>query len=837
MSQTISQKSKSDRIRVLLVDDDTDFAETAAKLLKRGDDSLEVIVRTDPDEAIATLESTTVDAVISDYRMPNRDGFDVLEAARSLDPSLPFFLITGAGNETVASEAITAGVTDYFRKGAISDQFDALANRIHNAVRSRAAERSLRRNERFLQAVFDGIKDGLAVVDGNLDIVRANDWLEDRAGKPLTGRKCYKVIRGVDSPRAGEVCPVKEALETGERQRMETELTHLGPPFWAEISTDPLSSLSVGERVLIQVRDISERKRRERKLEKRERVFRALHEQTNRCLDATSRAEVYQHIATGVGDTLAHDRVAVLEYDTEDGSLSLEHRTEGFRAGLGSIDRIRPGTDPLWDPFQNGQTAVIQATELETALERDPEPGTDFLAVPMSDYGLILIHRQVAVEHAEIDLELLDLCAANAEAILERIESAGRLGSVTDRVAAQAGRIENLRGFLRSIQRIHSELAAGATRSAVEKTVVRELVESDLVGFAWIGRPETGDVRLSPTTWAGSDSTYLDQIDLTGDVELTPAQEAARNREPVVYQNIAEHLQHADWAKTALTAGMQSASAFPIEYDGVLYGVLAVFGNQSGQFDRTTKSILADVAALLGARIGVQNVRIGTTEPPAIELEVSISDPKHVLYALSREAGVRVRFETVLESREETVRIVVSVPREAPDTIIEAATSLTHVRDTSWFGDPADRRLLLELDGPCIGTGATHHGGVLRRAVADGDTATVTIGVPADISPRPLLEWLQSTYREVELLAKREPEPAQSDLPDPTALLTDRQAEVLKAAYVGGYFENPRQITGEELAETFDISGSAVYKHLRSAEKRLLERLLDISVENEGLDT
>jgi hypothetical protein len=45
-------------------------------------------------------------------------------------------LFTGKGSETVASEAISAGVTDYLQKGTGTDQFVILANRIENAVES-----------------------------------------------------------------------------------------------------------------------------------------------------------------------------------------------------------------------------------------------------------------------------------------------------------------------------------------------------------------------------------------------------------------------------------------------------------------------------------------------------------------------------------------------------------------------------------------------------------------------------------------------------------------------------------------------------------------------------
>ncbi len=831
MSETTQVTRTRTQIRIVLIDDDQDFGELAATFLERNGDGFAVEAYTDPERALETIKSEPVDAVVSDYRMPEQTGLDLLGRIRETDPWLPFFLFTGYGSEEVASEAISAGVTDYLRKEAGSDQYVVLANRIENAVEKRRAEQSLRENEQFLQSVFDGIRNGLAVVDNDLNILRVNQWLAERVSEPLTGRKCYEALRG--EPSQPDICPVQKALDTGERQQLETELRHLGDPFFAELHTDPLPPDSDGDpRVLIEIQDISARKRRERKLEKRERLFRALHDQTKNCLAASSPDEIFGEIVSSMAETLAYAGVAVLAYDTDTGTLQPGDRTATFTDRLGDLDPVRPGSGPLWQPFQDDHMAVIEATEIASVFEQEPSADSDFVAVPLGDHGLIVVHRVESVAYPEIDVELMNLCAASAGAILDRIQKQGQLGTAHDRMTAQADQIENLRGFLQAIQRIHSEIAEAETRSAIERALVGALVETDVVDFAWIGRPEAGDTNLSPAVWDGRDTGYLDTLDLDPQTELVPAQQAARDRSPVAIPNIAEHVQGSPWAKAALSRDFQSVSAFPIEYDGVLYGVLSVYSGEADMFDSASDALLSDVTALVAAHIGVQNVRIGEAEPASRELEFAVTDSNHPLYTLAKQTGVTVRFKMILEALEETVRIVVSVPPDTPDSFLEEARTITSVLDASWFGDPADRSVLLEVDQPFIGTGVARHGGTLRAAVADGETATVTIGVPASIEVRPLIEWIKHTYRDVELIAKRDPQTNEgAELADPTSHLTERQAEVLKAAYVGGYFENPRKITGEELAESFDISGSAVYKHLRAAQKRLLDHSFDIDTE------
>ena len=836
MSFQVTKSEGRNRIRILLVDDDASFADMAATLLEQENEQFEVARATGPDEALEVFESAPIDAIVSDLRMPKRDGLELLHEVRSVDSQIPFILLTGDGSENIASEAISAGVTDYFRKGNESDQYAILANRISNAVSKHRSEQSLRDNERFLQDVFDGVRNGMAVVNEDMVIVRANEWLAERFEGPITGRKCYEVIWGSVSPP--DRCPVQRALETGERQREEADISNLEGSDWAQISTDPLPKAGDAEpHVLIQIEDISERKRRELKLQKRERLVRKMHDQTKGCLAASSREEVLTHVVDSMTESLGYSRIAVLAYDRESGDLEAEDTSHAFESNLGDLRTVEPGDGPLWETFRDEEARVISAPDLRSWVEAVPDAETDFVAVPVSDHGVIVIHRNESVDFEDIDIEMVNLCSANVEATLDRIQKEGQLGSASESISAQATQIENLREFLQAIRAIHREVALAETRPEMEQTVVTELISMDAIDFAWIARPETGDTHLSPTTWAGNESGYLDSVDLDSDAELLPSQQAARERQPVTVPSISENLSDATWSKETLSMGFRSVSAFPIEYDGVLYGVLSVYSTETGIFDTTSTSLVANVTSLLASHIAVRNLRLGADESAVVELEFSLRDANHPLHTVAVETGQLIRFQTMLESGEESVRIVVTVPNATDEEFVDRATDITQVHDAEWFGDPADRTVLLELGRPFLGTGIARHGGTLKSAVSDGTESTVTIGVPSTSQVRPLAEWLQKTYQEVDLVAKRDPEDVfRKRLSDPADYLTDRQLETLKAAYFGGYFETPRKITGEELAESFDVSGSTVYNHLRAAEKRLFGQLFDFNAENRGLD-
>jgi len=121
-------------ILVLHIDDEPDFLDVASEILAQQSDQLKIITAASAAEGLDKLATRSVDCIISDYRMPEKDGIELLRAVRAEYPDLPFILFTGEGSEAVASDAIAAGATDYLRKGHGTERYELLANRIENAV-------------------------------------------------------------------------------------------------------------------------------------------------------------------------------------------------------------------------------------------------------------------------------------------------------------------------------------------------------------------------------------------------------------------------------------------------------------------------------------------------------------------------------------------------------------------------------------------------------------------------------------------------------------------------------------------------------------------------------
>ena len=142
-------------IRVLHVEDNEFFGKVASEILTQEIADVTVHTETIPSDALARLELEQFDCVVSDYEMPEMNGLELLGAVKEIAPQIPYILMTGGGSEKTASEAISAGVTDYLKKGTGKRQFVALANRIKNAVAHRRAEQTVQRQMAINDLIWD----------------------------------------------------------------------------------------------------------------------------------------------------------------------------------------------------------------------------------------------------------------------------------------------------------------------------------------------------------------------------------------------------------------------------------------------------------------------------------------------------------------------------------------------------------------------------------------------------------------------------------------------------------------------------------------------------------
>ena len=100
--------------RILVVDDERSMRELLAIVLRR--EGYEVLLAESGRAAIETLEREPVDLLISDIKMPDVSGVDVLRAAKRIDQDILGIMITAFASTDTAVEAMRLGACDYLSK-------------------------------------------------------------------------------------------------------------------------------------------------------------------------------------------------------------------------------------------------------------------------------------------------------------------------------------------------------------------------------------------------------------------------------------------------------------------------------------------------------------------------------------------------------------------------------------------------------------------------------------------------------------------------------------------------------------------------------------------------
>ena len=150
---------------ILVVDDDAGFRMlTQQFLLKLGFESQIVASAA---EALDILKNRHFDLVLSDIRMKEKDGVQLMKEARGIYPDLDFVMMTGFTADYSYSDVIGAGATDYIRKPFDMGELRAKLERIEREKNLlwefQQINRELRRNFDHLHRTMEGTVKAMAL--------------------------------------------------------------------------------------------------------------------------------------------------------------------------------------------------------------------------------------------------------------------------------------------------------------------------------------------------------------------------------------------------------------------------------------------------------------------------------------------------------------------------------------------------------------------------------------------------------------------------------------------------------------------------------------------------
>lgn len=188
---------------VLLVEDDSAVRDALAQTLDLNDVSVVAV-----GSFVAAKDHIRVDfpgVILSDIRMPGRDGFHLLSYARQMDRDLPVILLTGEGDIPMAVSAMEQGAFDFLEKPCASEDLMAVLRRALEAraavLAARAQKARSERGDPAARMIFGVSEQAEALRAGVRRLAKAETDVLITGAKGTGVSKVAEVIH-LSSPRA-----------------------------------------------------------------------------------------------------------------------------------------------------------------------------------------------------------------------------------------------------------------------------------------------------------------------------------------------------------------------------------------------------------------------------------------------------------------------------------------------------------------------------------------------------------------------------------------------------------------------------------------------------------
>lgn len=248
--------------RILVVDDEANAREALAELLR--EEGYEVETASDGRKALMLLERFDADVVLTDLKMPEIDGLELINRAREIHPNLTFVVMTAFGSIDTAVEAIKRGAENYLTKPLDLSAVTALveraleksllvreAARLREQVGSRLSVPGIIGDHPSMQRVLKTVEQvansrATVLVSGETGtgkelIAAAIHHLSNRRDKPFVRLNCAALA---ESLLESELFGHERGAFTGAQMRREGRFKQAdgGTLFLDEISEIPLST-------------------------------------------------------------------------------------------------------------------------------------------------------------------------------------------------------------------------------------------------------------------------------------------------------------------------------------------------------------------------------------------------------------------------------------------------------------------------------------------------------------------------------------------------------------------------------------------------------------------
>ncbi|MFB6081761.1 MAG: bacterio-opsin activator domain-containing protein [Halanaeroarchaeum sp.] len=440
--------------------------------------------------------------------------------------------------------------------------------------------------------------------------------------------------------------------------------------------------------------------------------------------------------------------------------------------------------------------------------------------------------KRVTREGEVIDVSIAAAAVTGPDGDIDGVMTV--LEDITDRKARertlrhQRDELELLGRVTDLILEITQELVDTSSRDRIDDLVCSHLADDDRYATAWIGETRgNGDVAFR--TGRTGDGGHLEELSssLATEIGLQAARAAAESCATQV-----RTVPGTTEPSGGSDDGTADVAAVPISYRETTYGVLVVQTVESYAYREQELEGMATLGKTIGfARNAITNKKLLFADS-VVDLRFDVRET--TLPAVRTSAALDCTAELdgfVVATDDEALSLYFVVDNTSAATFVDEVVQEPDVTAARIIADEeGHRRAEVTVSPNSPLANLSHHEVTLHSIEVDGGAGEYGFEAPLTVDVATVVEELHSRYPDAELVAKREKNASVTTAAELAtemeSRLTDRQYEIFKTAYLGGYFEWPRDSTIEELAANVGIAGSTFHHHLRHAQRKLAAALL-----------
>ncbi|WP_411967766.1 bacterio-opsin activator domain-containing protein [Haloferax sp. YSSS75] len=407
--------------------------------------------------------------------------------------------------------------------------------------------------------------------------------------------------------------------------------------------------------------------------------------------------------------------------------------------------------------------------------------------------------------------------------ITERVRAEEAAERYAERVDEERARLQTLVELIEGLlEDVTSALVRAESRQELEAAVCTRVAATEPFESAWIGDCDLSPAAVVPNEWAGEHASFIETLEIDRDQSDDPTARAANTR--TVQSGVTTDTPGHDARYPS-----RSTLAVPLIHRETLYGVLTVYAD-TAELDDEVHVVFGTLGRAVGAAIDAFESRRSLISDEVLELEFQVSDATQPLVSLAAATDCQLTYEGAVLHDDDTLSLFVSVTPPAQfddepgdiDGIVSVAR-LPRGDDVGLYEVVLEAGSLAHL--------VADAGGRLTDLEVTRTGSRFTTIVPDRAAGRELRDDLERVASGVELRAVRDrsspPRTRREFVANVGDDLTDRQHTALQLAYLGGFFDWPHGVSGDELASAMDVSRATFHQHLRAAERKLVSRFFE----------